>query len=96
MAQSSTSFVSQTWSSSGEDVVNLYSSVDAEITLYTNSQYDTYVSFLSSSEASNLVDEDTDYLQQSTLNAFKSTIGSYDDYSLRVKMTFDDAISVND
>ena len=85
------------WTSTGaeSESVNLYSSVNTEITLYTSDQYDTYVSFLSSSEATNKVDEDTDYLTQSYLNNFGSLIGSYDDYAIRVKMTFDEPLSVN-
>ena len=54
------------------------------------------MSFLSSSEATNKIDEDVDYLTQSYLNNFQSLIGSYDEFSMRVKMTFDEPLSVND
>ena len=94
MAQSATSFVNHVWTGSGEQI-NLYSSVGTEIELYTSDQYDTYVSFLSSSEATNKIDEDVDYLTQSYLNNFKSQIGSYDEYTMRVKVTFDEPLSVN-
>ena len=53
------------------------------------------MSFLSSSEATNKIDEDVDYLTQSYLNNFKSQIGSYDEYTMRVKVTFDEPLSVN-
>ena len=83
------------WTSTGVETVNPYSSVETEITLYTSDQYDTYVGFLDSSEATNKVDENVDYLTQSYLNNFKAQIGSYDEYVMRVKMTFDDPLSVN-
>ena len=95
MAQSATSFVNHVWTSTGDEVTNLYSSVDMEIMLYQSDQYDTYVSFLDSTEASNKIDEDTDYLTASVLNNFKTTIPSYDDYAIRVKLTFDEPLSVN-
>ena len=95
MAQSATSFVNHVWTSTGDIILNLYSSVDMEITLYQSDQYDTYVSFLDSSEASNKINEDVDYLTASYLNNFKSLIASYDDYSIRVKLTFDEPLSVN-
>ena len=94
MAQSATSFVNHVWTGSGAEI-NLYSSVETEIELYTSDQYDTYVSFLDSSEATNKIDEDVDYLTQSYLNNFKNQIGSYDEYTMRVKVTFDEPLSVN-
>ena len=95
MAQSATSFVNHVWTSIGDQTVNLYSSVETEITLFTSDQYSVYVNFLSSSEATNKIDEDVDYLTQTYLNNFKSLIGSYDSYTMRVKTTFDEPLSVN-
>ena len=95
MAQSATSFVNHVWTYTTSPEINQYSSVETEIELYTSDQYTTYVSFLSSSEATNKIDEDVDYLTQSYLNNFQSLIGSYDEFSMRVKMTFDEPLSVN-
>ena len=53
------------------------------------------MNFLSSSEATNKIDEDVVYLTQTYLNNFKNQIESYDSYTMRVKVTFDEPLSVN-
>lgn len=63
MAQSTTSFVNHNWTENGTiEETNLFSSISMEVTIYTSDQYDIYEAFLASSEASNKVDEDVDYL----------------------------------
>ena len=94
-AMSATSFVNQNWSEGSSSVLNQYPSAGIEVTLYTNDSYNTYVTFLASTEASNKVDEDTAYLTQSYLNNFGTQISSYDSYTMRVKLTFDDPLTVN-
>jgi len=63
MAQSVNSFVNQNWTGSGVfEQTNLYSSVGMEITIYTSDQYTIYDNYLVSTEASNKIDENVDYL----------------------------------
>ena len=72
MSQSAYSFVNQNWTiDTTTDLINNYSAVDMEITIFTNTDYDTYLTFLdNSSEALNLVDDTVDYLTSSMLNNF--------------------------
>ena len=96
MLQSSTSFVNQNWTSNGSfDMLNEYTSIGMEVTIYQSSDYAIYESFLDASEASNMIDADTDYLTSSYLNSFKAQVNSYDDYAIRVKLTVDESLSVN-
>ena len=48
-----------------------YPRMDLELTIYENSDYDTYVSFLNSQEAENKINEDYDWLSSNSLTNFQ-------------------------
>ena len=94
MAQSSTSFVNQNWAiSSATQQQNTFSDLSLDITIWQNAAYSTYVTYLSGSESEAIVDENTAYLTGSMRSNFASYVGSYDDYSIQVKMGFTNAFS---
>ena len=90
------SFTNQNWSiDTATDQSWIYNTVGMDVTVYTNTDYDLYVTFLGSNEALQKVDEDVAHLTSSTLSTFSNVLLAYDDYSLRIKMSFDDALTVN-
>ena len=94
MAQSSTSFVNQNWNiDTTTEQQNIFSDLSLEISIWQNTDYSTYVTFLGGTESSALVDENTAYLTSSMRSNFGSLIGTYDDYSIMVKMGFTNAFS---
>lgn len=69
----SASFVNQNWDTSVDGLnFNQFTKVDCKIYIYENADYDTYVTFLNSAEATAKVDEDTDYLTTSVKEAFQA------------------------
>jgi len=56
-----TNFINQTWTTTGQ-AVNDATDAGTKIIVYTSPDYDAYVTFLSSTTASDLVDVDTDNL----------------------------------
>ena len=94
MAQSSTSFVNQNWTiDTTTQQQNTFSDLSLDITIWQNTAYSTYVTYLSGSESSAIVDENTAYLTGSMRSNFSSLVGTYDDYSIQVKMGFTNAFS---
>lgn len=95
-AVSTNSFVNQLWnpnSSHEEYELNIFSSVSLELTLYENEDFATYQTFLDSVEATQKIDEDRDYLTQSTLNNFKQYVNVVDAYAIQVKMVYSEPLS---
>ena len=83
MAQSATSFVNQSWNiDSTTEQQNTFSDLNLDITIWQNTAYSTYVTYLSGSESSAIVDENTAYLTGAMRSNFGSLIGTYDDYSI--------------
>ena len=82
------------------DVTQIYQSkfdnIQVELAIYTNTQYDSYATYLSGVTAAALVDEDVDYLTQSVLNSFQSKINNeYDSWSLHMQLSYDTLTTTN-
>ena len=69
------SFTNQNWSiDTATDQSWIYNTVGMDVTVYTNTDYDLYVTFLGSNEALQKVDEDVAHLTSSTLNTFSNVL----------------------
>lgn len=63
-------FVNQNWGLT-EEVLSSYTSLGIDVTLYQNTDYALYLTFLDSVEASQKIDEDVPYLTSNALSNFK-------------------------
>lgn len=70
------------------ELVKSFPTVNVEILLYVNPEYDDYVSWLNNG-AQNAVDENTAELTANVLSSFVTNIDSYDGSAIRIKVSHD-------
>ena len=81
-----TNFINQTWTTTGQ-AVNDVTDAGTKITVYTSTDYDTYVTFLSSEEATTIGASGSGATSADTLASFKTEVEKYGDYAIHVEVT---------
>ena len=81
-----TNFINQTWTAT-DQTVNDVTDAGTKITVYTSPDYDAYVTFLSSTDASGIVAAGTANLTQAVLDSHKTEVEKYGDYAIHVEVT---------
>ena len=69
--------------------ITQYNKISANVVLYLNAEYETYVGWLARNLTEEMVDESIDYLSSEALEGFRSKIVSdYDGWSLHMELYF--------
>ena len=74
---------------------NTFSRINVETVLYYNTEYDSYVAWLSGPTASSYVDEQEPHLTSSLLASFQSRVANYTPWSMHVAFEYNNVPVTN-